>query len=73
MGKDIVKCYIWSNYTTMQVRGLQENKSLYILIYPGSTQNFINQKVAQLLGCKVESSNRSKVPVADGSRDLRKS
>lgn len=57
-----------TDYTTMRVRGTQGKKSLYILIDSGYTHNFIDQKIAQLFGCRVDPSPRSKVAVADGSR-----
>lgn len=57
-----------TDYTTMRVRGTHGKKSLYILIDSGSTHNFMDQKVAQMLACKIEPSLRSKVAVADGSR-----
>lgn len=57
-----------SDYTTMRVRGVQGKKTIYVLIDSGSTHNFIDRKLAKMLGCKLESTHRTQVAVADGSR-----
>ena len=57
-----------TDYTTMRVRGTHGKRSLYILIDTGSTHNFMDQRIAKLLGCRVQQSKRSKVSVADGSK-----
>ena len=57
-----------TDYTTMRVRGTQGKKSLYILLDSGSTHNFIDTKIAEILGCKVEPACRKQVAVADGSK-----
>lgn len=55
-----------SDYTTMKVKGMHGN----VLIYSGSTHNFIDSKVAELLGCRVREAGRAKVAVADGTRSM---
>ncbi|WZZ61858.1 hypothetical protein YC2023_061965 [Brassica napus] len=57
-----------TDYTTMRVLGTHGKRSLYILIDTGSTHNFMDQRIAKLLGCRVQQSKRSKVSVADGSK-----
>ena len=39
-----------TDYTTMRVRGTQGKKNLYILLDSGSTHNFIDTKIAEILG-----------------------
>lgn len=39
-----------TDYTTMRVKGVHGKKNLYILIDSGSTHNFVDKKVANLLG-----------------------
>ena len=56
-----------SDYTTMRVRGVHEKKNLYVLIDSGSTHNFMDKRIADLLGCKLQPTGRTKVYVADGS------
>lgn len=41
-------------YTTMKVRGVHGKRTLYILIDSGSTHNFIDKKVVDMLGCKLK-------------------
>lgn len=43
-----------SDYTTMNVRGIHGKKTLYVLIDSGSTHNFIDKKVVEMLGCKIK-------------------
>lgn len=57
-----------TDYTTMRVRGTQGKKNLYILLDSGSTHNFIDTKIADILGCQVEPAGRKQVAVADGSK-----
>ena len=57
-----------SDYTTMRVKGLHGKKHLYVLIDSGSTHNFMDKKVAELLGCRLLPTVRTKVSVAYGSR-----
>lgn len=59
-----------SDYTTMKVKGMHGKKTLYVLIDSGSTHNFIDSKVAELLGCRVREAGRAKVAVADGTRSM---
>lgn len=57
-----------TTYTTMRVRGLHGKKNVYMLVDSGSTHNFIDKRIANLLGCKLEPAGRTRVSVADGSR-----
>lgn len=52
----------------MRVRGTQGKKNLYILLDSGSTHNFIDTRISDILGCKVEPAGRKQVAVADGSK-----
>ena len=47
---------------------MHRKKTLYILLDSGSTHNFIDTKIAELLGCKIEQAERNQVAVADGSK-----
>ena len=57
-----------SDYTTMKVKGMHGKRTLYVLIDSGSTHNFIDSKITELLGCKVREAGRAKVAVADGTK-----
>lgn len=57
-----------SDYTTMKVKGMHGKRTLYVLIDSESTHNFIDSKIAELLGCKVREAGRAKVAVADGTK-----
>ena len=57
-----------SDYTTMRVKGMYDNKILFILIDSGSTFNFIDSTMAKKLGCKVEPTGLTRVSVADGRK-----
>lgn len=52
----------------MKVRGIHGNKTSYVLIDLGSTYNFIDKKVVEMLGCKIKEAGRTKVSVADGNQ-----
>ena len=52
----------------MKVRGYHQKKTIYVLIDSGSTHNFMDTKIAEMLGCKVKEAGRMKVAVADGNR-----
>lgn len=56
-----------NDYTTMKVKGKHGKKNLYVLIDSGSTHNFVDRKVAELMGCKIQEAGRAKVSVADGT------
>lgn len=56
-----------SDYNTMRVKGLHGKKHLYVLIDSGSTHNFMDKKVAELLGCRLLPTGKTRVSVADGS------
>lgn len=57
-----------TDYTTMKVKGTHGKKTIYVLIDPGSTHNFIDVKIANLLGCKLQEAGRARVSVADGTK-----
>lgn len=57
-----------TDYTTMRVRGVHGKRNLYILIDSGSTHNFVDKKIANLLGCTLETAGRARVAVADGTK-----
>ncbi|WZZ27587.1 hypothetical protein YC2023_010988 [Brassica napus] len=48
-----------SDYNTMRVKGLYGKKHLYVLIHSGSTHNFMDKKVAELLGCRLLPTGKS--------------
>lgn len=50
-----------SYYTTMRVRGIHGNKILYVLIDSGSTHNFVDKRLTEVLGCKLDFTYRRKV------------
>jgi len=54
-------------YHTMRVTGYVGKKAIHILIDSGSTHNFLNQGLAQRLGCKAEAIHSQAIAVADGS------
>lgn len=57
-----------SDYTTMKVNGLHGKRNIYVLIDSGSTNNFIDTKLAETLGSKIKEAGRAKVAVADGTK-----
>lgn len=58
----------FTDHITMRVRGLHGKKNVYVLIDSGSMHNFIDKRIANMMGCKYEPAGRTKVSVADGSR-----
>ncbi|KAL2253796.1 UNVERIFIED_CONTAM: Transposon Ty3-G Gag-Pol polyprotein [Sesamum indicum] len=56
------------HYRTLRLEGIVEDKEILILIDSGSTHCFLDEKVANLLGCKVEKTHPMMVRVADGSK-----
>ncbi|KAG7572601.1 Neutral/alkaline non-lysosomal ceramidase C-terminal [Arabidopsis suecica] len=56
------------DYTTMRVKGMHDNKYIFILLDSGSTHNFMDVKVASKLGCSIQRSGLKEVAVADGGR-----
>ena len=54
-------------YQTMRVTGYVGKKAIQILIDTGSTHNFVNQSLAQRLGCKLDVIHSQPIAVADGS------
>ena len=56
-----------TDYTTMKVRGYHGKKTIYVLIDSRSTHNFIDPKIAEILG-KIKEAGKTKVAVADGNR-----
>lgn len=57
-----------TDYTTMKVKGTHGKKIIYVLIDSGSTHNFIDVKIANLLGCKIQGAGKARVSVADGTK-----
>ena len=57
-----------SGYRTMRVKGLSGKRTLFVLIDTGSTHNFIDEKVAEKLGCELLPAGTTRVAVADGSK-----
>lgn len=57
-----------TDYTTMKVKGTHGKKTIYVLIDSDYTHNFIDIKVANLLGCKLQEAGRARVSVADGTK-----
>ncbi|KAL2245978.1 UNVERIFIED_CONTAM: hypothetical protein Sindi_2866000 [Sesamum indicum] len=56
------------HYRTLRLKGIVEDKEILILIDSGSTHCFLDDKVASLLGCKLEKTHPMMVRVADGSK-----
>ncbi|XP_011075658.1 uncharacterized protein LOC105160092 [Sesamum indicum] len=56
------------NYRTLRLEGTVEDKEILILIDSGSTHCFLDEKVANLLGCKLVRTHPMMVRVADGSK-----
>ncbi|RRT43880.1 hypothetical protein B296_00005903 [Ensete ventricosum] len=56
----------YSNPQTMKVGGLLKQQPITILIDMGSTNNFLNSKVATRLTLQIKSCNKFDVKVADG-------
>lgn len=56
-----------NHFQTMRVTGTYNKKPLHILIDSGSTQNFLDERVAKKLGCKMVLIKPSSVSVADGN------
>jgi len=54
-------------FQTMRVTGYVGKKAIQILIDSGSTHNFVDQSLAQRLGCKMQSIQLQPIAVADGS------
>ncbi|RWV86615.1 hypothetical protein GW17_00051475 [Ensete ventricosum] len=55
----------YSNLQMMKVGGLLKQQSITILIDTGSTNNFLNSKVAACLAFQIEGCNKFNVKVAD--------
>ncbi|KAL2227755.1 UNVERIFIED_CONTAM: hypothetical protein Sindi_2134200 [Sesamum indicum] len=60
------------NSSTQRVNGRVNGKEIHILIDSGSTHCFVVEKVAQVLGCKLEPTTPMMVRIADGGRVLSK-
>ncbi|KAL0398579.1 UNVERIFIED_CONTAM: Retrovirus-related Pol polyprotein from transposon.6 [Sesamum radiatum] len=56
------------NCKTLRMNGLVGDKEILILIDCGSTHCFVDEKVAGILGCKLEETTPMVVRVADGSK-----
>ncbi|KAL2248535.1 UNVERIFIED_CONTAM: Transposon Ty3-G Gag-Pol polyprotein [Sesamum indicum] len=56
------------HYRTLRLEGTVEDKEILILIYSGSTHCFLDEKVANLLGCNLEKTHPMMVRVTDGSK-----
>ncbi|RZS10465.1 hypothetical protein BHM03_00041730 [Ensete ventricosum] len=56
----------YSNPQTMKVGGLLKHQSITVLIDTGSTNNFLNSKVAARMALQIESCNKFNVEVTDG-------
>ena len=54
-------------FQTIRVTGYVEKKVIQILIDSGSTHNFMDVRLAQRMGCKMETIHLQSVSVADGS------
>jgi len=54
-------------FQTMRVMGYVGNKAIQILIDSGSTHNFVDVRLAQRMGCKMEPVKLQSISVADGS------
>lgn len=52
----------------MKVRGMHGTNVLFILIDSGSTHNFLDQRIAERLGCKMQDVGARRVKVADGNK-----
>ncbi|KAL0439602.1 UNVERIFIED_CONTAM: Retrovirus-related Pol polyprotein from transposon.6 [Sesamum latifolium] len=57
---------------TLRINGLVGDKEILILIDCGSTYCFLDEKIAETLGCELEDSTPMVVRVADGSKLLSK-
>ena len=55
------------SYNTMRLTGVQEGRTLHILVDSGSTHNFLDLSTAKKLGCKLEFIPSQAVTVADGN------
>ncbi|KAL2226832.1 UNVERIFIED_CONTAM: Retrovirus-related Pol polyprotein from transposon [Sesamum indicum] len=56
------------HYRTLRLEGIVEDKEILILIDSGSTHCFLDEKVASLLGCKLEKTHPMMVRVVFGSK-----
>ncbi|KAL0361047.1 UNVERIFIED_CONTAM: Retrovirus-related Pol polyprotein from transposon.6 [Sesamum radiatum] len=56
------------NSHTLRVNGMVNGKEIHILIDSGSTHYFVDEKVAQVLGCKLEPATPMYVRVANGEK-----
>ncbi|RWW69694.1 hypothetical protein BHE74_00022692 [Ensete ventricosum] len=56
----------YSNSQTMKVGGLLKQQPITVLIDMGSTNNFLNSKVAACMVLQIEGCNKFDVKVADG-------
>ncbi|KAL0332798.1 UNVERIFIED_CONTAM: hypothetical protein Scaly_2181300 [Sesamum calycinum] len=57
---------------TLRINGKVNGKDIHILIDSGSTHCFIDEKVVQVLGCKLEQTTSMAVRIADGGRVMSK-
>lgn len=54
-------------FSPMRVRGLVKGRPIQILIYSGSTHNFVDLNIAQKLGCQLEKIPSKAIIVAYGN------
>ncbi|KAG8379055.1 hypothetical protein BUALT_Bualt07G0048500 [Buddleja alternifolia] len=57
-----------TNINTLRIKGLVKNSSIHILIDSGSTHCFLDETVANQLGCTMEITNPMLISVADGNK-----
>lgn len=55
------------NFQTMRVKGVIQNRVVYILVDSGSTHNFLDVNLAKELGCNIETISAQAITVADGN------
>eukprot|EP00253_Pinus_taeda_P003254 PITA_03254 len=55
-----------SSPQTLKIRGFIKHRPVVVLIYSGSTHNFIHQKVAEIVHCFVRAVSNFQVQIADG-------
>ncbi|KAL0392814.1 UNVERIFIED_CONTAM: hypothetical protein Sradi_2504200 [Sesamum radiatum] len=60
------------NMRTLRVNGKVNGKDIHILIDSGSIHCFVDEKMAQVLGCKLEPTTPMMVRIEDGGRVLSK-
>ncbi|KAL0421330.1 UNVERIFIED_CONTAM: Transposon Ty3-G Gag-Pol polyprotein [Sesamum latifolium] len=57
---------------TLRINGQVNGKDMHVLIDSGSTHCFIDEKVVQVLGCRLEPTTPMTVRIADGGRVISK-